>query len=1184
SYFEKLPEYVKGNITIDMFGGGPSKEALIEFVDNNGLGMIVRVNDSLPQDKLWEVLPTYDAGLAWVPREIFDAAPSLKMLEYLASGLVVVASATTGHKRNIEEGFRAVLFEENFDSFSRAIEQVYMTGCSRADIERNLALIKRRDWDSVVTGHLLPAFDELLDSKAPETAITAAVPPTVARAPGPHTLRRQGPRRLRILMITPRPFGLLGTSGTYHLAEAYACHADVCVIAHPPTKRAAEIVHEASDNLAVHVVAFGTDRYLSEIGEIAQMHDPDIVWMGNYAGWGKVVVHLRRVVPNAKLVLDVQSPLLTGDNVDRRQEIQEAGMSRAELLDLVITLSADSTQTWIPGYAGPLKVYPLGVTLSAFSPRLPTEAMVRCKRFIYVGSYARGRKLDTLIEFIDALPTPLKDEISLDMYGSGPEKDNLRYLTEVHHLTGIVRVHDALSQDELFRVIPEYDAGIGWVPTELYDASPPLKTLEYMGSGLVPVVTDTTAHRLYEREGFALLKFAEDAASFRAVISEAVERGFPTERLHANLELLKNRDMDVIATEHHIAAYRQILGEEESAVEPDDVPAAAWARLNRNDMAGTFGRMLLWSPDVPPMTVDTKPRSRLRIACILGERLFDGLVHEAELLLLTQATWEQTLQFGRVDMVLIESAWATCTGDWYMSQFERGEYRERLNELLARARSLAIPTVFWMTLDSEYLHLYQDFARRFDRVFCADRKAVSELARTGVRAMPLLPAIQPRRFNPIRSYDDRSAYPPSIIYDGWSDLYKYPETRAILGRLPTEALAIIDTACMIAQVQIQRIPEPALRQALKGWVHRKLLPEVYKRADAYISFSQSSVTPTQASWALVEAAACRVPLIHLGALEPDDFRGGFVRQRLSPDAFVGDIHEIMGDPLAREVAAHPAWREAHSNHTFADRLAVICKEIGIGHDWQPYPKATLVTGTMRPHLLEKSVRQYLDQTYPNKELVIVFNGGASELAEVRAKYGSRTDIIFTTLPTDCHAGSLLNFGAQQGTGEYFFRVDDDDHYGSNYVHDCMLHLRARDVDIFGKSASFFHFEEDDSLYLLNTSVSHIERKRLPDLIAQFSARDLQSSQKAKISGCSFACKSALLKDISYPDEVNFSADTEFINRIQTMRPDVQCLIVDSLNLVVERSADVENHTWKQPASRLKQGGQVLDKAISDLMV
>ena len=318
-----------------------------------------------------------------------------------------------------------------------------------------------------------------------------------------------------------------------------------------------------------------------------------------------------------------------------------------------------------------------------------------------------------------------------------------------------------------------------------------------------------------------------------------------------------------------------------------------------------------------------------------------------------------------------------------------------------------------------------------------------------------------------------------------------------------------------------------------------------------------------------------MPLIHLGALEPDEFRTGLVRQWLSPDEFVEDIHEIMGNPLAREVAAHPAWRAAHANHSFANRLAAICKEIGIEHDWQPFPKATLVTGTMRPHLLEKSIRQYLDQTYPNKELVVVFNGAASELAEVRAKYGSHDDIIFTSLPTDCHAGSLLNLGLQQGTGEYFFRVDDDDHYGANYVYDCMLYLRACDAEVFGKQASFFHFEGEENLYLRknNLRIQHFLVKSLFD-----------TAQQQWISGCGFACKSDFLKAIHYPDDNNLSADTELLFRIRTMRPDTQCLMVDSLNLVVERSADVENHTWKRPASGIKQESQALDKVISDLMV
>jgi hypothetical protein len=605
-----------------------------------------------------------------------------------------------------------------------------------------------------------------------------------------------------------------------------------------------------------------------------------------------------------------------------------------------------------------------------------------------------------------------------------------------------------------------------------------------------------------------------------------------------------------------------------------ELPVAS-AGVSRNDAAGTYGRMLLWSPDLPMKAAPVEPRSALRIACLVSERLFDGLAHEAELLLLTEATWRQTLQFGRVDLVLIESVWSACTGDWYMAELPGGEQRERLHDLLALAQSRAIPTVFWMTQDHGYLHLYQALAARFDRVFCADPRALTGLAQSGVDARLLPPAVQPRRFNPIRSIDDRTRETPGIVYDGWSDLFKFPEIRAALCRLPTAALSVIDTNAMLARSQVERIPERELQPALKGWVHRGLLAEVYKRADAYLSFSQSTLPPTQRAWALLEAAACRVPLIHLGALEADDFRAGFVRRWRTADELVADLHAVRNDPLARELAAHRAWREAHGKHTFADRLAVICRAVGLAYEWEPFPRATVVTGTMRPHLLEKAVRQYLDQTYPNKELVVVFNGAIDEVAAIRAKYRDRADIVFSALPTDRHAGSLLNFGVRQGTGQYFFRVDDDDYYGPNYIYDCMVHLRSVNADVLGKQACFLHFEGEELLY---------RRTRMLTQIVQFEGKDLDIGRRLFFSGCGFACKADLLKTLAYPDDNNLSADTELLNRIKAMRPDAQCLKVDDLNLVVERSADVEKHTWRYEAALLKQGSKMLDKTIADVMV
>ncbi len=256
-------------------------------------------------------------------------------------------------------------------------------------------------------------------------------------------------------------------------------------------------------------------------------------------------------------------------------------------------------------------------------------------------------------------------------------------------------------------------------------------------------------------------------------------------------------------------------------------------------------------------------------------------------------------------------------------------------------------------------------------------------------------------------------------------------------------------------------------------------------------------------------------------------------------------------------------------------METICSAIGVKYEQNKFPKVTLVTATMRRHLLEKCVRQFIDQTYPNKELIVVFNGAAAELDEIKSRYGGREDIVFAAIPTDYQAGCMLNFGAKQATGEYFFRVDDDDHYGKNYISDCMLHLRACDVDIFGKRGSFLHFEGDEKVYL--------RRNILPEISA-FPAKKLQSDQETWISGCSFACKLDLLRAVRYPDSVNFAADTELVARIIAERPESQCLIVDNLNLVVERSADIESHTWQHSAAKLQTGSKVLELDVADLML
>src|SRR5690606_10232377 len=77
----------------------------------------------------------------------------------------------------------------------------------------------------------------------------------------------------------------------------------------------------------------------------------------------------------------------------------------------------------------------------------------------------------------------------------------------------------------------------------------------------------------------------------------------------------------------------------------------------------------------------------------------------------------------------------------------------------------------------------------------------------------------------------------------------------------------------------------------------------------------------------------------------------------------------------------------------------------------------------------------------------------------------REDVKLTHVPGELFAGACMNRGHQLASGEYCFRVDDDDFYAPNYILDMMLNLRAVDADLFGKPMSiYYHFSDLHALY------------------------------------------------------------------------------------------------------------------------
>ena len=844
--------------------------------------------------------------------------------------------------------------------------------------------------------------------------------------------------KLRLLFISPRPFGLMGTSDTYLLAESYGKFADICLIANREKDRNTTIVHHGTDHITLHEISFKEDRFWNQVQQIISQFSPKVVILENYAKWFDIAGFLRRTFNDLVLVLDIKFPLILDGDEKGLKYIQDQGIQNSGLLDLVMTRCLEDVQTWIPG----------------------------CR----------------------------------------------------------------------------------------------IRTLEYMVAGLVPVAMDKRAHQRYAEKGFCVEFFDNGGKAFTNAAQRVCSRGLSTSsHRKKNLEPFEQVDWDFIASRVILPAFSKLI-------EKKPKRKSAYV-LNIRD------RIHMWNIPGCLRKPDRISSSSIRIAGIVGERLYRGIDLECDLLLLTPENWSNILSYTKPDFLLVESTWFTVTNHWYMAQTVSGEEQDLLTLIISSAKEKNIPTVFWMTKGSDDYPHFSRFAKMFDFVFYADPVCENLFLKDGIAAEELLPAVQPCLFHPVQDAEKSISFNPGTLYDGWVDLFRFPEIGDILKRIKGNGLSIFQTRLMMYKKQLNHIDRDLI-PFVKGTVPDVVVPDLLKKGSMYLTFEQAGKSRTEKIWDILQATASRIPVAYLGKTDLHDPFKGMVRSFKNEASFCDYVNSRKDGGIDLERDSHKSWRETFLHHVFAKRIQTICHRIGIQYDWEEFPKASLVTGTIRSNLLSKCLEQFESQTYPEKELVLVFNGDSKTLEPYRERYAARKDILMNAVPLDYTVGTVLNYGALKSSGKYFFRIDDDDIYGPNYILDTLLYLRAVKATIFGKRASFFHFEGEPDIYLRNSMMPSIKT---------FPAKMLNRSQDHLISGCSFGASMSFLRTHRFPDFIQATVDSAYIGRIREKYPDLKCLLTDPLNLIVKRASNVSDHTWRIEGDEIKKGGKPVTEVIEDLI-
>lgn len=145
-------------------------------------------------------------------------------------------------------------------------------------------------------------------------------------------------------------------------------------------------------------------------------------------------------------------------------------------------------------------------------------------------------------------------------------------------------------------------------------------------------------------------------------------------------------------------------------------------------------------------------RRGLSLGLVADELTRSCLRHECHLIDLTPDDARDVLRRERPDMLLVESAWSGVGDAWKyrIASYPRLWLRNNraLRRMVAAARDLGIPTVFWNKEDGVHFGRFIHSARHFDHVFTVDanclpryRQVMGADASVHVLMFPVQPAL-----------------------------------------------------------------------------------------------------------------------------------------------------------------------------------------------------------------------------------------------------------------------------------------------------------------------------------------------------------------------------------------------------------------------------------------------------------
>lgn len=363
---------------------------------------------------------------------------------------------------------------------------------------------------------------------------------------------------MKILYILRAGYGAAGEAASFNYASIMNHSCEVLVLESVGPHQAETIV---SHDTSVDVVNIYADNMLEQVGNACEkilLFKPDIIHVMHSPYGFYYLSRLKKRFSSVKWVIDFRSPHVGS----MYSAIRKKYFFLQFYADRVITHSLASLKTNITLRLVPAEVVPPGITLSFFNECAVKAELIKPKKFIFIGSISKTRKIEFLVEVFSEYARDSNLDLKLDIYGHGNQYHEIKNLIFEKQLSQWVELKGAIPQKELFEIIPEYDAGIAYVPYEFFNSAPSLKSLEYVAAKIPVIASDTLGHKEYNKLfGFDFKLFKNTRKDFKLILSDACVKGVTGDNVRKNHRAVLNFDWHYLVEKKLKNVYLNLLNQ-----------------------------------------------------------------------------------------------------------------------------------------------------------------------------------------------------------------------------------------------------------------------------------------------------------------------------------------------------------------------------------------------------------------------------------------------------------------------------------------------------------------------------------------------------------------------------------------------------------------------------------------------